>query len=157
MDNPVLVLLTIFQGLNASFACTIISGVAFAVLNMVVLFTTAIAVNSSLLSLLAVFCFLVEIADMVGVGFASCELEIWLLVVMVAVSIAAVVLLLGSLFCIGVIIGLKKLVIDDFFVCFLSKLLHSVSGVVGRSVVSGYGGGASCCSFPFGPLGQCHG
>jgi len=114
----VLVLLTVFQGLNASFACTVVSGVTFTVFEMVVLFATTVTVNSSLLSLLDVFCFPVEMADMVGKGFVLCELEIWLLVVLVAVSAAAVVLLLGSLSCVGAIIGLKKLVIDDFLLVF---------------------------------------
>ncbi len=114
----VLVLLTIFQGLKACFSCAVISGVAFMVFDMVVLFATAIAVNLLSLSLLDVFCFPVEIADMVGKGFVSCELEIWLLVVLLAVGIAVVVLLLGSLSCVGVVVGLKKLVIDDFLLVF---------------------------------------
>jgi len=50
---------------------------------------------------------------MVGIGFVSCGLEILLLMVLV-VSIAAVCLLFGSLSCIGFVIGLKKLVIDEF-------------------------------------------
>jgi len=36
----------------------------------------------------------------------------------------------------------------------VSKLLHGLSRVV---VVNGCGGGASCCSFAFGLLGQHHG
>jgi len=95
----VLVLLAILQGLNAGFVCTVVNGVAFAVFDIEVLFATIVAVNSSSLSLLVIFCFL-EIADMVGVGFASCGLEIGLLVILVAVSIAAAVLLLGRFFCI---------------------------------------------------------
>jgi len=114
----VLVLLAIFQGLNAGFVCAVVNGVAFAVFDIEVLFATVVAVDSSSLSLLVIFCFPVEIADMVGVGFALCELEIWLLVVLVAMSIAAAVLLLGRFSCIGVIVGLKKLVIDDFLFVF---------------------------------------
>jgi len=85
---------------------------------MVVLFATAVTVNLSSLSLLDVFCFPVEIADMVDKAFVLCELEIWLLVVVVTMSVAVAVLLLGSLSCIGVIVGLKKLVIDDFLLVF---------------------------------------
>jgi len=110
----VLALLTIFQGLNDGFVFVIIGGVAFTVPIVVVLVTTAIAVNSSSLSLLFVFCFLVEIAGMVGIGFILCSLEILLLMVLVAVSVVAVCLLFGSLSCVGVIVGLKKLVIDEF-------------------------------------------
>jgi len=88
----VLVLLTIFHGLNDGFVFAIIGKFAFVVPAVVVLATTAIAVDSSLASLLFVFCLPVEIADMVGIGFISCSLEILLLMVLV-VSVVAVCLL----------------------------------------------------------------
>ncbi len=109
----VLALFTIFQGLNEGFVFALVGTFALAVPTVVVLVATAVTVNSLSASLLFVFCLLVGIADIVGIVFVPCGLG-FLMVMVLVVGIAMMCLLFGSLSCIGFVVGLKKLVIDDF-------------------------------------------
>jgi len=125
-EVAVLALLTLFHGLNDGLGVAVDWEVAFKLGVVVILVATAVAVDSSLLSLLFILFILfcsAEVKVMVMVGPLLGQGGVLGFVLLFSIVGAVMWLLLGSLVHGGAIVGLKKLVIDEFLPVFVPIFL----------------------------------